>query len=94
MGAGVKIQVSDDYRIESDSHCWMVQVNKGIRKDTTEVYWKPITFHVDFESALTSLAQHQIRRIADDATAEKIKRTLKVIKDEAREALRIFNSDK
>ena len=84
------IRVSKDYRIEADSHCWMVQRFRGVRKDTGREDWKPLTYHADFRSALESLSEYRIRTIDNQATVDEIRETLRVIRNEALTAADIF----
>ena len=47
-------------------------------------------YHTDFQSALISVAELQIRTIPDAATAEEIKATLGTIRDECVTASEVF----
>ena len=84
------IRVNDTYRIESDSRSWVVQRFRGVREDTSKEDWRPVTYHVDFRSALVSLAEYRIRAIDNQATVDEIRETLRVIRKEALTAADIF----
>ena len=56
------VQVKPDWRIASDSHCFMCQ-KRRIRKDKTE--WQSETFHATFEDAAEYMIELQLR---DDPT--------------------------
>jgi hypothetical protein len=47
-------------------------------------------FHTDFEAALVSVAELQIRLIPDAATTDEIKATLRNIRDECVTASEVF----
>ena len=83
------IEVNSEYRITSSPTCWQVEKRKSDRKDGTE-RWEPLTYHVDFKSALVSLAEYRIRTIADSATVDEIKATLRTIRDECVSASEVF----
>ena len=83
------IQVNDTFRISSDRNCWTVQRYAGKRKDG-EDEWQGLYYCVDFESALVSLAEYRIRTIADSATIDEIKVTLKEIKADCKRAANLF----
>jgi hypothetical protein len=85
----VIIQVNDKYRISSDSNSWTVQRYVGKRKDGKHE-WEGLYYCVDFESALVSLAEYRIRTIADSATVDEIKATLRIIRDECVSAAEVF----
>ncbi len=83
------ISVNKQYRITSDSSCWTVQRYAGKRKDG-EDEWQGLYYCVDFESALVSLAEYRIRTIADSATVDEIRATLRTIRDECLTAVDVF----
>jgi len=83
------IRVNDSWRITSNATCWQVEARKSDRKDGSE-RWEPLTYHVDFENALVSLAEYRIRSIADSATTDEIKATLRTIRDECVTASKVF----
>jgi hypothetical protein len=83
------IEVNSEYRITSSPTCWQIEQRKSDRKDGTE-RWEPLTYHVDFKSALVSLAEYRIQIIADSATVDKIKSALKEIKSECLSAAEVF----
>ncbi len=83
------IRVNDRYRIVSASTCWQVEQRKSDRRDGSE-RWEPLTYHVDFENALVSLAEYRIRSITDSATADEIKVALRQIRDECISAAEVF----
>ena len=83
------IRVSDKYRIASTPASWQVEKRHTNRKDGSE-RWEPLTYHVDFRSALVSLAEYQIRTIEDSATVDEIKASLREIKSECVTACNVF----
>ena len=83
------IEVNSEYRITSNPTCWQVEKRKSDRKDGTE-RWEPLTYHVDFKSALVSLAEYRIRTIADSAAVDEIKSTLKEIRTEVISSAEVF----
>ena len=83
------IEVNSEYRITSSPTCWQIEQRKSDRKDGTE-RWEPLTYHVDFKSALVSLAEYQIRTVADSASLDEIKATLRTIRDECVSAAEVF----
>lgn len=83
------IEVNSEYRITSSSNCWQIEQRKSDRKDGAE-RWDPLTYHVDFKSALVSLAEYKIRTIADSATTDEIKATLRTIRGECITASKVF----
>jgi hypothetical protein len=82
------IEVNSEYRITSNPTCWQVEQRKSDRKDGTE-RWEPLTHHVDFKSALVSLADYQIRLI-DSSIPDEIKSAIGEIKDEVLSAAEVF----
>jgi hypothetical protein len=58
----VIVQVTPDWRISSDSHCFICQ-KRRIRKDTVE--WRSETFHATFEDACEYILELRLR---DDTT--------------------------
>ena len=56
------VQVTPDWRITSDSHCFICQKRRS-RKDKTE--WQNETFHATFEDACEYMLELQLR---DDTT--------------------------
>lgn len=56
------VQVTPDWRITSDSHCFICQ-KRRTRKDKVE--WQSETFHATFEDAAEYLLELQLR---DDTT--------------------------
>jgi hypothetical protein len=58
----VIVQVTPDWRITSDSHCFICQ-KRRIRKDKVE--WRSETFHATFEDACEYILELRLR---DDTT--------------------------
>jgi hypothetical protein len=83
------IKVNKNYRIISNPTCWQVEQRKSDRKDGS-ARWEPLYYHTDFQGALISVAELQIRTIPDAATAEEIKATLRTIRDECVAASKVF----
>ncbi len=83
------ISVNEQYRIESDPYCWMVQEYKGIRRDTDKERWKTLAYCVEFENALVELSKRRIRLI-DSVVPDEIIAAIKKIKREAIRALNLF----
>lgn len=83
------IPVNKKWRIISNSHCWRVEKYDGKRRDGRE-RWKPVTYHVDFKAALTSLAEHRIRLI-DSSVPDEIIGAIQTIKDEVISSTEIFH---
>ncbi len=83
------ISVNKQYRIESDTYCWIVQEHKGTRKDTGKERWKTLAYCVEFENALVELSKRRIRLI-NSVVQDEIITSIKEIKQEAIEALDLF----
>ena len=66
------IPIGDKYRIASDIHCWQVEHYKG-KRPSGEERWEPVTYHIDFDSALTSLFDLKVRLIDSSDTSEILK---------------------
>ena len=66
----MKIQISDDYRITSDSMQWMVQKYDGMRTvrdgDGTQERWSTIGYYGTLDGAVRELHQRLVR--VSDAT--------------------------
>ena len=83
------IPVNKKWRITSNTHCWQVERLKGKQKDGSD-RWEPITYHVDFKGAITTLAERRIRLI-DSSIPEEIRSAIREIRDEAIAAIKIFH---
>jgi len=66
-----------------------VEKRKSDRRDGSE-RWEPLTYHVDFKSALVSLAEYRVRTIADSASVDEIESTLREIKAEVVSSAEVF----
>ena len=82
------IPVNDKYRITSNPTCWQVEQYRGSKKDRGE-YWEPLSYHVDFKSALVSLAELRIRLI-DSCVPDEIIAAIKKIRDEVISSSEVF----
>ncbi len=85
----MNISVNDKYRITSTPTSWQLEKRKADYKDGSE-RWEPLYYHSDFQGALVSVAELQIRLIPDSATVNEIKATLKEIKAECVTAVKVF----
>ena len=83
------IEINNNYRITSNPTCWQVEKRKSERKDRSE-RWEPLTYHVDFKSALVSLAEYRIRTIDNSEILDEIKSALKEIKAEVISSAEMF----
>ena len=82
------IRVNSDYRIASNATCWQIERYHGRRKDGT-ARWEPLSYHVDFNSALVALAELRIRLI-DTSVPDEIMAAIQAIKEEAFSTLDLF----
>ena len=59
------IQVDDNWRINSDEHCWMVERYRGMslnkRTGEREPSWRPVTYHQSLGQAAAKLAARKLR---------------------------------
>ena len=83
------IRVDKNYRITSNPTCWQVEKRKSDRKDGSE-RWESLTYHVDFKSALVSLAEYRIRTIDNSEILDEIQSTLREIKVEVISRAEVF----
>ena len=79
----MEIQINDNYRIQSDSHCFILQELKRYTKvkdkkdDPSQNYWKNIGYYGDIKQLYEALINKKIK----DLDTKSWKNLLKAIRD-------------
>ena len=55
------IQITEEYRISSDSNQWMVQKYSGINKKTHEPVWQSISYYSSLDTLVSALSDKLLR---------------------------------
>ena len=57
----MKLQITKEYRIASDSRQWMIQKYTGLDKKTGEQVWQSIAYYSETEKLVKGLIERAIR---------------------------------
>ena len=82
------IQINDEYQITSDSQQWTVRKKMEATEKNPE-QWKAISYHSNFESALTQMTELRIRLI-NSKVPDEILKTIQTIKQQSETAAKTF----
>jgi len=83
----VKIQITKDYRITTDPHCWRVEKYRGVNKTTGEQAWGAFSYHSSLESLAGYLFDRMLRE-ADATNMDELVAHGREIQSTIREALK------